>query len=111
MPPRKHRYSEAIRLAPWIESLESTCLREMVTEALIARRSAVAANGDAKIIRAGDKTLERIEFGKDTGDVACRKASVAIRRFDEAYMGTRGARHGRALRKRYGRTAKRAGRT
>jgi hypothetical protein len=102
MPARRHRYDAALRLAPWVEGLESACLREMVTEALIARKAAVEAKGDPKIIASGNATLERIEFGKDTGDVACRKASVAIRRFDEAYMGTRSrAAHGHALKRRY----------
>jgi hypothetical protein len=106
MPPRRHRYDEALRLAPWVERLDNSCLREMVTEALIARKAAVTARGNAAVIASGDKTLERIEFGKDTGDVACRKASVAIRRFDEAYMATRTAgRRGRALAKRYGHSA------
>ena len=76
MPPRRHRYDEAIKLAPWVEEIDNACLRETVTEALVARRSAVAAHGDEKIIAAGDRTLERIEYGRDVGEIACRKAAL-----------------------------------
>lgn len=75
--------------APWVEGIKDTCLQAFVLEALVARRSAVKANGDAALIAAGDKTLEAIEFGRASGDVACRKAAYSIRKFDEAYMGKR----------------------
>lgn len=102
MPARKKEYDEAVQVASWIDALDSSCLREVVTEAFVARRMAVRAKGSDKIIASGDSTLEQIQFGKYTGDKACQKATVALRKFDEAYMGTQRPAYGRALKRRYG---------
>jgi hypothetical protein len=101
MPARKKEYDAVFTIAPWITNLGNPCLEQMVAEAFLARNSAVKARGDDKIIAAGDATIERIQFGKYTGDVACQKAATALRRYDEAYMGTQ-RKYGRALRRRYG---------
>jgi hypothetical protein len=104
MPAKRHRYDDAIKVAPWVEGLDSDCLRATVTEALLARDTAVRANGDAKIIVSGEKTLEAIEFHRVEGETACKRAATAIRKFDQAYMGAYRKKYGhsRKLGKRYG---------
>ena len=87
MPPKPHRYDAIHRDFPWVKGLDSVCLQKIVEEALIARTDALRAGGTPGVIRSGTRTLERIEFGKYTGDEACQKATVALRKFDEAYMG------------------------
>jgi len=100
MPPPKDAYAFAYREFPWIEDLDSECLRKVVVEALLARESAVHADGDPGLIKSGTKTLEALRYGKYKGDVACQKASTALRKFSRAQMvvsmprmapGTRGA--------------------
>jgi hypothetical protein len=108
VPASRKRREDAILFAPWVEAIEDTCLQAVVVEALIARKTAVTAHGDPKIIESGDKTLDSIEFGRITGAAACKKAATAVRKFDEAYMSVQPTRYGHALRKRYARKAKRA---
>jgi hypothetical protein len=87
MPPKPHRYDAIRRDFPWVRELDGSCLRKIVEEALIARDDAMRAGGEPGVIRSGTKTLEQIEMGRYVGDVACQKATVALRKFDEAYMG------------------------
>jgi hypothetical protein len=107
MPAKRHRYINAIQRAPWVEGLDSDCLRATVTEALLAYETAVRAGGDEKIIESGEKTLEAIEFHRVEGETACKRAATAIRKFDQAYMGAYRKKYGhsRRLQHRYGKSA------
>jgi hypothetical protein len=63
----------------------------MVVEALLMRVAAVRADGDPGLIASGTAALEGIEYGRYTGDDACQKASVALRKFSRAYVTVPGA--------------------
>jgi hypothetical protein len=87
MPSRKHRY-DAVRIrSPWVDDLEDKCLRTIVVEAFMSRQRAAETQGDPKLVAAGDKSLEQIEFGRVKGEKAWRMATSALRQFDEAWMG------------------------
>lgn len=76
----------------WVTSLEDSCLRKAVKEALVAKDTAVdlgATRRDAPrecraAFRAADKTLDQVREGRVEGDAACRKAAVAVRKFSNA---------------------------
>jgi hypothetical protein len=84
-PARAAVVAEAMHLAPWVNNIENLCLYEVVLEALTARVSAVRHDGDPKMIAAGDATLEAISSGRVAGDLACRKAAVALRKYTRSY--------------------------
>jgi hypothetical protein len=87
MPARRHRY-DAIRIRePWIDALDDMCLRTIVIQAFEARRVAVDTKSKPKLVAAGDRSLEQIEFGKVRGEKAWRAATTALRKFDEAWLG------------------------
>jgi hypothetical protein len=87
MPSRKHRY-DAVRIhAPWVDALEDRCLRTIVVEAFMSRQRAAEASGSPKLIAAGDKSLEQVEFGRVHGERAWLVATSALRQFDQAWMG------------------------
>jgi hypothetical protein len=94
MPSRKHRY-DAIRIrSPWVDALEDKCLRTIVVEAFVSRQRAAEVEGSPKLIAAGDRSLEQIEFGRIHGERAWKVATSALRQFDEAWMGfAPGTRH------------------
>lgn len=99
MPPREHRY-RAIRIRePWIDALEDRCLREIVIQAFESRRVADETRSNPKLVAAGDRAIEQIEFGRLRGKRAWRAATSALRTYDEAWMGIRmppGTRRGKA---------------
>jgi hypothetical protein len=73
----------------WARRLENPCLQEEVREAINARSWAIdrgARNhpSAAKLLRIGDDILSRIEDGRLRGDEACKKAAVALRKFNTA---------------------------
>lgn len=87
MPPRAARIEEALKLAPWVNDLDDMCLYEMVQEALMARASAKKHDGDPRTIAVGDAALLAIESGRVTGSGACKKAAVALRKYNRSYGG------------------------
>lgn len=87
MPAKAARIAEAMKLAPWVDELDDLCLYEVVLQALTARVSAMRHNGDARIIAAGDAALDAVSSGRVTGDQACKKAAVALRKYTRSYGG------------------------
>lgn len=88
MPARAARVAEAIRSAAWAGELDDACLFEVVLEAVMARASAIRHAGNARAIAAGDAVLEGIKSGRVTGSRACKKAAVAVRKYNRAYAGS-----------------------
>lgn len=73
----------------WVRQLENSCLQEEVREAIDARSWAIDRGAEhhpsaMKLLRIGDDILAKIEEGRLRGDVACRKAAVAVRKFNTA---------------------------
>jgi hypothetical protein len=97
VPQKPHQYDAVYHEFPWVSELDSQCLREMVVEALLARISAVRADGDPGLIASGTKTIEGIQYGRYSGDDACQKASVALRKFSRAYLAVPGADDGPSM--------------
>jgi hypothetical protein len=85
MPARAVKIAEALRLAPWVDSLDNRCLYEMVVEALTVRASAIHHKGDPRTIAVGDQALDEIRTGRVRGDRACKKAAVALRKYDRSW--------------------------
>lgn len=85
MPARAAKIAEALRLAPWVDDLDNGCLHEMVVEALTVRASAVRHKGDPRTIAVGDQALDAIRTGRVQGDRACKKAAVALRKYDRSW--------------------------
>ena len=86
MPAHQKRYQDVIRFAPWIDALEDRCLREIVIQAFESRRVAIETQSSPKLVRAGDATMEQVEYGKLKGQKAWQAATSALRHFDEAWM-------------------------
>lgn len=73
----------------WVRQIDNACLQEEVREAIDARswaidRGAQRHPSGAKLLRIGDDILARIEDGRLDGIAACRKAAVAVRKFNTA---------------------------
>ena len=86
MPYKRHNYSP---MPSWVNAIDNQCLQEVVREAVDAQSWAIdrgAANhpSAAKLLRIGDDILLRIEDGRLSGDLACKKAAVALRKFNTA---------------------------
>jgi hypothetical protein len=84
--PLRQRY---LQYPEWVENLPDTCLVNAVKEAITTRDSAIRGGArDHKACRAalgsGEKILDQIEFGRVTGEKACSKAAVAVRKFNTA---------------------------
>ena len=91
MPEKPDHRDAFIAAHPWTDDIEDDCLFEEVAEAIVARARAVrrgALDDDAeecaKAMRSGDRTLKQIEDGRVTGEAACKKAAVALRKFATA---------------------------
>lgn len=84
-PARLRTVATAIELAPWVQTIDNSCLYEVVVEALTARASAIRHNGAPGLIRTGDATLAAVADGRVTGDRACKKAAVALRKYVQSY--------------------------
>ena len=85
MPPRKRK----IPWPAWVNALDDMCLREGVREALTARETALSLGANKKqgcvgAFRSAETTLDQIEFGRVTGQAACKKAAVALRKYTNA---------------------------
>lgn len=81
--------SKHVVLPDWVERIDDPCLVETITEALVARRLAERLGAPDQrpcrsVFAAGDKTLDAIADGRVRGQVACRKAAVALRKFNTA---------------------------
>jgi len=73
----------------WVGCLDSSCLRELVAEALWARQYAVERGAEIDVtcravMKSADTTMEHIHDRRVTGDAACRKASAALRKYTTA---------------------------
>jgi hypothetical protein len=84
--PRDPNYSP---MPAWVSKIDNECLREVVREAIDAKSWAIDRGAEkrpsaAKLLRVGDDILARIEDGRLKGDVACRRAAVAARKFNTA---------------------------
>lgn len=85
-----HRAPDKILKIPaWVDALDNGCLRETAVEALIVRDFAVkhgAENHAAckRVLVAADSTLDSVALGRVTGDLACRKAATALRKYNSA---------------------------
>lgn len=85
-----HRPVETLRLPKWVQELvDDRCLYTTVVEALVARQYAIDWGAreyktEAKIFRAADNTLQMIADGRVYGEMACRKAADALRKFNTA---------------------------
>lgn len=82
----------------WVHAIENACLYEEVREAINARswaidRGAKLHSSGAKLLRIGDDILARIEDGRLRDKDACRKAAVAIRKFNTAGEHARSTAH------------------
>ena len=90
-PARQETYLEALARNAWINEFEQSdpCLFETLLQACIAKLTAERAGGNKHDIASGEKMLDRIRDGRSKGQVAWRQAASAIRKFDEAYMGSR----------------------
>jgi hypothetical protein len=84
-PARASDVAGAIGLAPWVQAIDNACLYEVVVEALTARASAVRHAGKRATIAAADTTLAMVADGRVTGDRACKKAAVALRKYVQSY--------------------------
>lgn len=81
--------NKEVDLPAWVNKLEDTCLAITVMEALFARDSAIKAgaldNEDAlEILKSGDATIDQIAYGRYHGQVACKKAADALRKYQQA---------------------------
>lgn len=86
LPYKRRNYSP---MPAWVIAIDNDCLREVVREAVDAQSWAIDRGAElhpsaAKILRIGDEILGRIESGQLKGDTACRKAAVALRKFNTA---------------------------
>ena len=87
--PQMPAKTKHVQWPDWVEQLADPCLWETVREALVARGSAVKAGAERHAscraaLRAADQTLDAIADGRVIGQVACRKAAVAIRKYNTA---------------------------
>jgi len=78
-----------LKLPDWIESVHDDCLKAMLTEAMVARYTAVTGGAEQhrscrNVLRAGDRTLDAIAHRQFTPRVACAKAATALRKFNTA---------------------------
>ena len=73
----------------WVREIDDPCLSETLREALVARFQAVRAGamarrGTQEALAAGDATMAQIEYGRVRGQIACRKAATALRKYTQA---------------------------
>lgn len=86
--------SDAIKLAPWVGQLlhgesKSLCLYEIVTQALMARKTAIELAGDHRLIAKADAAINAIGSGKTRDNrTACRTASAALRKYVQSWGGS-----------------------
>jgi hypothetical protein len=109
VPPKAKSILRVLSEQQWIEAFQTAdpCLFDELVAAYVARGHAALAGAPASAIARGDDALERIKSGRAQGTDAWTKATVAIRRFSEAYgaatgVASGGPKRGRALSKRYG---------
>jgi len=87
MPPRK-RY-RVLNRPPWVEQIDDQCLRDVVTEALIAADYA-REHGAGKdrvckrILASGDAIIDQLASGKVPRERRCLTASAALRKYTTA---------------------------
>jgi hypothetical protein len=82
-------HSKEIGVPEWVDGLRDRGLRAVVAEALFARAFAIrhGAREHAKGVAAltsADTALDQIADGRVTGDLACRKAAGALRKYNTA---------------------------
>jgi hypothetical protein len=86
MPYKRRNYSP---MPAWVNAIDNDCLREVVREAVDAQSWAIDRGAERhpsgrKLLSVGDDILQRIEDGRLKGDAACKKAAVALRKFNTA---------------------------
>jgi hypothetical protein len=103
MPSKLRSIQRVLDEQAWInEHQDDPCLYDELVAAYVSRRHAEGANAPAKALARGDDALDQIKSGRAKGPNAWTKATVAIRRFSEAFGAATGESN-RALWKRYGR--------
>ena len=90
-PARRSTLIAVLERNRWIEDYSQTdpCLYEVLVQAYVAKHTAEDTNGDSKVIAVGDRILHEIRDRRVQGQRACARATAAMRKFDEAYMGKR----------------------
>jgi len=74
----------------WVFETGDECLEETLVEAYVARFKAFEAGAPragaacAKAFRSADVTVAAIQDGRSTGKLACKKAAVALRKYNTA---------------------------
>jgi hypothetical protein len=82
-------HKKKIEVPDWVDAIDNLCLRHIIVEGLVARRVALdhGALDHPKcraVLEGADKTLDRIADGRVVGDIACKKASDALRKYNTA---------------------------
>lgn len=85
-----HRPIDVVLQPPaWVERLEDSCLQQTVIEALVARWTAIKNGAEhhracKAALVSGKTILENIATGRVTGELACKRAADALRKFTTA---------------------------